>query len=99
MVTGAPLNTPIGRSLKRRTDGGLELSWTLYSRSPMRAVPAGTITLDACNAFTTSAGVKPLAAIRAGSRSMLICRDLPPNGAGVDRPGIVNNRIRMKFRL
>ena len=28
----------------------------------MRAVPAGTMTLDACNAFTTSVGVKPSAA-------------------------------------
>ena len=41
MVTGAPLNTPIGSSLNRSTVVGLELSCTLYSRSPMRAVPAG----------------------------------------------------------
>ena len=98
-VTGAPLNTPIGNSLNFSTDGGLEFSWTLYSRSPIRAVPAGTITLEACSAFTTSVGVKPLATSKAGSRSTIICRDFPPNGAGVERPGMVNSRMRMKFRL
>ena len=32
---------------------------TLYSWSPMRAVPAGTMTLDACSALTTSFGERP----------------------------------------
>ena len=65
----------------------------------MRAVPAGTITFDACSAFTTSVGEKPLACSRAGSISTLIWRDLPPNGPGVDRPGMVNSFTRMKLRL
>ena len=99
MVTGAPLNTPIGSALKRSTDVGLEFNCTLYSRSPRRAVPAGMITLEACRAFTTSTGAKPFACSRDWSRSTLICRDLPPNGPGVDRPGMVNSRMRMKFRL
>ena len=60
-----PSNTPIGRALNRSTSDGLEFITTLYSRSPMRAVPAGTITLDACSAFTTSVGENPLAASRA----------------------------------
>ena len=34
---------------------------TLNSRSPMRAMPAGTMTLVACSALTTSICEKPLA--------------------------------------
>ena len=63
-VTGAPLNTPMGSWLNRSIKSGLELSFTLYSRSPMRAVPAGTITLDAVSAVTTSFGENPLATMR-----------------------------------
>ena len=59
-VTGAPLKTPIGRALNRSTALGLEFNCTLYSRSPMRAVPAGTMTLEACSAATTSVGDKAL---------------------------------------
>jgi hypothetical protein len=63
-VTGAPLNTPIGKALNRSTALGLEFNCTLYSRSPKRAVPAGTITLEACRALTTSTGENPLASRR-----------------------------------
>jgi hypothetical protein len=62
-------------------------------------VPAGTMTFDACSVFTTSFSENPLAASSAGSTSTLICRCLPPNGPGVDRPGMVNSFTRMKFRL
>ena len=79
------------------TEVGLELSSTLYSVPPTRAWPAGTITFDAWSAATTSAGDSPFAASAWGSISMLTCRAFPPNGAGVDSPGIVNSRTRMKF--
>ena len=98
-VTMLPLYTPIGSALNRSTSEGLEFITTLYSRSPMRAVPAGTITFEACSVLTTSVGENPLAASRAMSRSTSIWRDFPPNGPGVDRPGMVNSFTRMKFRL
>jgi hypothetical protein len=56
----------------------------------MRASPAGRITLDVCSALTTSPADNPLAASACGLISMMICRSLPPNGAGVESPGMVN---------
>ena len=87
----------IGNRLNSSSNVGLEFIRTLYSRLPILAVPAGRITFEAWRAFTTSAGDKPLEARAVGSISIMICRDFPPNGAGVDRPGIVNNLNLMKF--
>ncbi len=70
---------------------------TLYSRSAIRAVPAGRMTFPADSALTTSLGDSPFAASTFGSMSTLIWRDLPPYGAGDERPGMVNSFTRMKL--
>ena len=96
-TTVAPSTALTGRSLNACTESGLELSFTSYSVVPICAEPAGTRTLLASTACTTSFGARPFAATRAGSMSTMIWRDLPPNGAGVARPGMVNSRSRMKL--
>src|SRR6185312_7304812 len=73
---------------------GLEFSRTIYSEVPSRAVPAGTMMFDCCSVLTTSCGAKPLADSFIGSRSMVIWRFLPPNGPGIETPGIGNRRRR-----
>ncbi len=66
----------------------------------MPAVPArGMMTLEACSAFTTSVGEKPFAARRGRVKIDIDLTLLAAKWAGVDRPGMVNKRIRMKFRL
>ena len=59
--TVKPSRTPTGSAWNWSTICGLELSLTLNSRSPMRAMPAGTITLVVCSALTTSICERPLA--------------------------------------
>ena len=93
----APSIAFTGRSLNASTESGLALSFTSYSVPPICADPAGTSTLLASTACTTSFGDRPLDATRAGSMSTMIWRDLPPKGAGVARPGMVNRRSRMKL--
>jgi len=88
----------MGISLKPWTVSGLELSWTSYFVPPICAEPAGTSTLLCSTACTTSFGERPFAVTRAGSMSTMIWRSLPPNGAGVASPGMVNSRSRMKLR-
>ena len=95
--TGAPPTTRTGIEAKSAIDGGLEFIRMLYSNGPMRAVPAGTITFDACSALTTSLADRPFAAMAPGSTSIWICRCLPPNGAGTARPEMVNSLTRTKF--
>ncbi len=97
-ITGAPSTILTGMRANSATSDGLEFMRTLYSRLPMRAVPAGRITFEVFSALTTSNGESPLLDSARGSMSTLICRCLPPNGAGVDSPGIVNSRTRMKLR-
>ena len=94
----APSMALTGSSLKPCTVSGLELSWTSNRVPPIWAEPAGTRTLLCRTVCTTSLGDNPLAATRAGSMSTMICRNFPPNGAGVARPGIVNSLRRMKLR-
>ena len=60
--TVRPSRTPTGSAWNCSTICGLEFSLTLNSRSPMRAMPAGTITLVVCSALTTSICDKPLGA-------------------------------------
>ncbi len=88
----------MGMSLKACTESGLELSLTSYCVPPICADPAGTSTLLCSTAWTTSPGERPLADTLAGSMSTMICRLLPPKGAGVARPGMVKSRRRMKLR-
>ena len=93
----APSTALTGKSLNPCTVSGLELSCTSYRVPPIWAVPAGIRTLLCSTACTTSLGESPFAATRPGSMSTMICRYLPPKGAGVERPGMVNRRRRMKF--
>ena len=62
-----PPTTPIGILANSCTASGLEFSATLYSWPPIRAVPAGTITLELCSAFSTALTGRPLALSLAGS--------------------------------
>ena len=96
-MTVAPLTTLIGIAANSVTADGLEFSATLYSRFPMRAMPAGTKMFEFCTAVTTSAAESPLAESRAGFTSIVISRVLPPYGAGVESPGIVKSCRRRKF--
>ena len=59
--TGTPLTT-IGMASKSATRAGAEFMETVVLGAPMRAVPAGMMTFEACSAVTTSAGERPLAA-------------------------------------
>ena len=52
--TGAPSTILTGMLANSATSLGLEFMRTLYSRPPMRAVPAGRMTFSLLSAFTTS---------------------------------------------
>jgi hypothetical protein len=61
---------------------GIALVRTVYCVSPILARPDGKVRVCALTAFTTSAGVSPLAASLVESMSTMICRYLPPSGVG-----------------
>ena len=68
----APSTALTGRSLNSCTEPGLAFSLTSYSVVPICAEPAGTSTLLARTACTTSFGASPFAVTRAGSMSTMI---------------------------
>ena len=76
---------------------GLALVRTLYSVPPMRAVPAGMITLDDCRAATTSAGESPRAAERRGVDVNHDLAVFPAERRRRRKSGIVNRRTLMKL--
>ena len=78
IVTTAPFTTLMGMLLKPLTVAGLEFIATLYSRSPIRAVPAGIKTLEDCSAVTTSSADNPFPVSALGSTSTVISRVFPP---------------------
>ena len=67
-----------GKSFISCTLCGLPFSATSCSRAPSLTVPVGRIRFCWLSPSTTSRGVRPLACSRAGSRSTMICRTLPP---------------------
>jgi len=66
--------------------GGIALVRTVYCVSLILTSPDGTVRFWALTALTTSAGVRPLACSFSGSISTMICRYLPPSGAGKVTP-------------
>ena len=52
---------------------------------------------ELCRALTTSVVERPRAARARGSTSTFTWRWRPPKGAGVESPGTVKSRMRMKF--
>ena len=86
--TVAPFTTLIGMSFSASIEAGVALVCTTYWRSPILAVPEGTVRFWALTAFTTSSGVRPLATSLAGSMSTMIWRYLPPAGVGRVTPAM-----------
>src|ERR1700757_4096501 len=73
-------------SLNAAIVSGLLLSLTMYSRSPILAVPAGMIRFWLPMAALTSDGDRPCANSAPGSRLTIIWRSPPPPGWGPPRP-------------
>ena len=65
-----------------------------YSTLPIFWVPAGVSRFCAASALATSLADSPRACMAAGSRSIWIWRNLPPNGHGMAAPGTVTSGVR-----
>ena len=74
----APFCSRIGSALRPSTSFGLEFISTMYSRSPILAVPAGRIRFCAAIALETSLAERCLAYIATGSRSTMMFGLWPP---------------------
>ena len=66
----------------------------VYSKLPIFCVPAGVIRFCAASALATSWPTGRAPACAAGSRSIWIWRNLPPNGYGIAAPGTVTSGVR-----
>src|SRR4051812_50218076 len=87
MVVVAPFMVRTGRSFRPWIASGDAFMRTVYSVSPIFAVPEGRIRFCVLTAFTTSAGEKTRAGGSGKSRAGQGKRDLPPVGKGVGDPG------------
>ena len=90
----APLAANTGRSASAAKSVGALLSWMAYSKLPIFCVPAGVSRFWAASALATSLADRPRDCMAAGSRSIWIWRNLPPNGNGMAAPGTVTSGVR-----
>ena len=90
----APLAVNTGRSARPAKSTGALLSWMAYSKLPIFCVPAGVNRFWAASALATSLADRPRDCMAAGSRSIWIWRNLPPNGNGMAAPGTVTSGVR-----
>ena len=90
----APSLLKTGRSARSLKSLTALLRLIAYSKLPIFCVPAGVRMFCATSALATSLADRPRACMAAESRSIWICRNLPPNGNGMAAPGTVTSGVR-----
>ena len=93
--TVTPPTWRTGTPFSDASDLADESRLTIICLAPILTSPEGSVRLWALTAVTTSLGVTPFARMASGSRSTMICRNLPPYGVGSVRPGIGANACRI----